>query len=101
MIRIESDGTTATIFIDKIVSFDEPCYSKLKSALNNLQNSSFTTIHLDMSKCLYLDTKAITSIVSLYNQLKKTGKNIKMLHVSDEIRELLHSMQIDIIIPVE
>jgi anti-anti-sigma regulatory factor len=48
-----------------------------------------------------MDTKAISLIVSMYNETREMGAEIHVVGADEEIKDLMHSIQLDEIVLIK
>ncbi|HXZ79713.1 MAG TPA: STAS domain-containing protein [Terriglobales bacterium] len=53
------------------------------------------TIVLDLSKVSYLDSSGIGALVSVWVSAKRNGCELKLVSLSDRVKELLHLTNLD------
>ena len=58
-----------------------------------LVNAGASQLVLDLTDVRMVDSMGIGLLISIHNTLKKTGRQLSVIHVSKEINELFRTMR--------
>lgn len=67
---------------------------ELRSALRDALAQGVRQMTIDFSGVQMVDSTGLGLLISAHNSVKKSGGRLAVIHVSDEILELFHSMRI-------
>jgi len=81
-----------------ILIFGNPAFVSFKSKLQQLSRKVLKQVVIDFSNCIYIDSRAITTIIMLNRRLQLNGGLLKIKNANQEISDLLHTMQLNRII---
>jgi anti-anti-sigma factor len=76
----------------------DPAYLEFEDTLHKLVKQNYQLVTIDFSDCIYIDSRAITAIITLNRRLKTLNGHLRIKNVNSEISELLRAIQLDKII---
>ncbi|HIF9437841.1 TPA: STAS domain-containing protein [Photobacterium damselae] len=79
--------------------FDAQSARQLEMAFSELSLCDSHELILDMTQVTFIDSCGVGAIVFLYKRLKARQRNLKLLNVNGQVRELLLMLRIDKVIP--
>jgi anti-anti-sigma factor len=86
-------GAQATIVLgEKLAASEVP---NLKSEMKRLIEAGVTSMFLDCTKLVMMDSTGIGCLVAAHNSLTKLNGSLSMTQVSSDIHDLLSSMRLD------
>ncbi len=89
------------ISLDMVFSPSEPQFALVEDFVNRIPALHIKRVTLDFSNCKYIDTKAISLIVSMYSETREMGAEIQVVGADEEIKDLMHSIQLDEIVLIK
>lgn len=75
--------------------------SFLQKYLQSIKSTDCKHISLDLNNISFVDSACITFIVKLYKYCKKNDKYFSLENVDDYVKDILHKVNIDRVIPIE
>lgn len=63
-----------------------------------IQKLNSDVVEIDLLKCSYIDSKTISFILEIHQALKKKGRILRLVNVSDDISDLIKAISLDKII---
>jgi anti-anti-sigma factor len=97
-IEIQNETNTIKIIIDAHLIPGEPYFKEFEYIASNICDFGSKPISIDLFKCRYMDTRAISVILELHRLLRKSGSVLTLLNVNEDIADLLRSIKLDKII---
>jgi anti-anti-sigma factor len=94
-IQIIEENQGVTIVASSILMPGEPHFQEFEKLPHAIKNFSSTTVQLDLQYCKYMDTRAITIILEIYRELKKSGGTLSLMNANEEILDLLRTIRLD------
>ncbi|HIF9311295.1 TPA: STAS domain-containing protein [Photobacterium damselae] len=92
--------TTQTSTIHSLTDdFDAQSARQLETMFSTLSLCDSHELILDMTQVTFIDSCGVGAIVFLYKRLKARQRNLKLLNVNGQVRELLLMLRIDKVIP--
>ena len=99
--KIEKDGTTVSLYLGPIIMAGDPAFREFEECLHVIGRQNYHLVTIDFSECIYIDSRAITAIISMNRRLKTSNGQLRIRNANGEISELLHAIQLDRIIEME
>jgi anti-anti-sigma factor len=97
-IEIQNKEDSVTIVIDAHLISGEPYFKEFESISSKICEFESKAITIDLFKCSYMDTRAISVILEIHRLLRKTGRVLTLVNVNEDIGDLLRSIKLDKII---
>lgn len=97
-IEIQNERDAVTIIINAHLIPGEPHFKEFECMAANICDFESKAITIDLFKCRYMDTRAISVILEIHRFLRKTGRVLTLQNVNEDITDLLRSIKLDKII---
>lgn len=75
--------------------------SFVQKYFQNIKSTDCKHITLDLNNISFVDSACITFIVKLYKYCKKQNKQFSLVNLGDDVKDILHKVNIDRVIPIE
>jgi anti-anti-sigma factor len=100
-LKIEKDQTSVSLYLGAVLMAGDPAFREFEECLHVLGRQNYRLVTIDFSDCIYIDSHAITVIISLNRRLKVNNAQLRIKNTNAEISKLLHAIQLDRIIEIE
>jgi anti-anti-sigma factor len=99
-LKIIRNKSEITVVASTVLIMGDPAFKQFEEMLNTVARKSTSTgrVVIDFSDCIYIDSRAITLLISINRRLQLSGRQLRIENVNQEIAELLMTMQLDKII---
>ena len=95
---LEKNNASIVVRVGTILMAGDPGFREFEDCLHILARQGHKLVVIDFSDCIYLDSRAITAIISLNRRLKIIGGQLRIQNANNEISELLLAIQLNRII---
>lgn len=89
------------IKIEILGGIDNESSEELKSHFNEIMNSEFSSIELNLYNVPFITSSGIGKFLLFYKNIVAKGKKMKITMINDELFELFKSIKLDKLIPIE
>ncbi len=94
----KEEGDRVTLFTGSILMSGVSTFREFDECLHTVARQGFKQVVIDFSECVYIDSRAITSIISINRRLQVSGAQLRIQNANQEISELFYAMQLNRII---
>jgi anti-anti-sigma regulatory factor len=95
------DSESITISTGAVLLFGDTGFRNFEKNLFLTAKKKVKKVIIDFSGCIYIDSRAIASIITLYQRLRIKGTQICIQNTNNDINDLLRAIQLDQIIEME
>lgn len=100
-LRIETRaGGTIVITLGPMLIAGDPAFKKIEAFSHQVAHYQPKLLIIDFAHCVYIDSRVISFILKINRRLQLSGAQLRLENANEEIRELLHAMQLNRIIEV-
>ncbi|MBN1577676.1 MAG: STAS domain-containing protein [Chitinispirillaceae bacterium] len=92
------DGERVILHTGTILIAGDPVFREFEESLNSIARQRIKQVIIDFSDCIYMDSHAISVIISMNRRLRASGGQVRIQNANREISDLLHTIQLNRII---